>query len=101
MSKLDQTIVSSKAWLHRHQRATWMFEPSQIYGELVHTTSYGRVYAIFADHKYGKPFWVGRLCDSSDGGKVWTTCEIGLRSRSIEFERAGEYLFPFYHNLQE
>jgi len=71
-----------------------MFEPSKRYGELVHETPRGTVYAIFADHKYGKPFWIGRLCDSTDGRKFWGPCERELRSRSIEFEDAGEYVFP-------
>lgn len=83
-----------RAWLHRNGKTTWMFEPSQRYGELVHITSIGTVYAILAGHKYGKPFWVGRLCESADGSEFWATCEAELRARSIEFENAGEYVFP-------
>ena len=71
-----------------------MFEPSQRYEELVHETSRGTVYAIFADHKFGKPFWIGRLSDLKDGRKFWETYERELRARSIEFEDAGEYVFP-------
>jgi hypothetical protein len=78
-----------RAWLHRRGKSTWMFEPSQYYGELVHITRRGTVYAILAGHKYGKPFWVARLCDGA-----WCTVERELRARSIEFEDAGEYVFP-------
>ena len=65
-----------------------MFEPSQKYGELVHITRSGTVYAILASHKQGKPFWIGRLCNGA-----WCTTERELRARSIEFEDAGEYVF--------
>jgi hypothetical protein len=76
------------AWLHRRGKPSWMFEPSQRYGELVHITRKGTVYAIFADHKYGKPFWVGRLVDG-----VWITVEDHLSAHSIEFDGAGVYTF--------
>lgn len=86
-------VVMQRAWLHRRGKSTWMFEPSQLYGELIHKTAKGTVYAIFAAHKRGNPFWVGRLCDSADGHKFWATCGAKLRARSIEFEDAGEYVF--------
>lgn len=87
-------VVMQRAWLHRRGKSTWMFEPSQLYGEFVHKTAKGTVYAIIGGHKHGKPFWVGRLCESADGRKFWATCEAELRARSIEFEDAGEYVFP-------
>jgi hypothetical protein len=76
------------AWLHRRGKPSWMFTPSQQYGELVHITNRGTVYAIFADHQHGKPFWVGRLC-----GSVWITVEDQLSAHSIEFDGAGVYTF--------
>ena len=76
------------AWLHRRGKPSWKFVPSQRYGELVHITKKGTVYAIIADHKYGKPFWVGRLCD-----RVWITVEDQLSAHSIEFDGAGLYTF--------
>lgn len=86
-------IHCEAAWLHRGTRPSWKFEPSQRYGELVHITRRGTVYAIKADHKSGKPFWVGRLVDNGAGGKAWVTVEDELRATSIQFEGAGEYFF--------
>jgi hypothetical protein len=77
------------AWLHRRGKSTWMFEPNAKYGELVHVTRNGGVYAIIAGHKYGKPFWIGKLINDS-----WCTVENHLRSREIEFEDGGRYVFP-------
>lgn len=79
----------NRAWLHRRGKPTWMFEPSKVFDELVHITAKGTAYAIIADHKRSKPFWVGRLI-----GTAWCTCERELRARSIEFESTGEYIFP-------
>jgi hypothetical protein len=81
--------LAGEAWLHRNGKATWRFIPNPIYGELVHITRSGNVYAILAGHKVGKPFWIGILQDRS-----WLTCENILRARSIEFADAGEYVFP-------
>jgi hypothetical protein len=89
-----QSVVMQRAWLHRRRKSTWMFEPSQVYGELVHVTRSGTVYAIMAGHKCGKPFWVARLKDDGKGSRSWVTVEAELRARSIEFEDAGEYVFP-------
>jgi hypothetical protein len=89
MSDPVDAVVMQRAWLHRRGKSTWMFEPSQRYGELVHITRNGTVYAILAGHKHGKPFWVARLCDGA-----WCTVERELRARSIEFEDAGDYVFP-------
>ena len=61
----DSFVSNQRAWLHRNGKPTWMFEPSQEYGELVHITRSGAVYAIIAGHRYGKPFWVARLCDGA------------------------------------
>lgn len=82
-------VVLRRAWLHRRGKPTWVFQPSQRYGELIHTTRSGTVYAILAGHKHGKPFWVARLCDGA-----WCTVERELRATSIDFEHAGDYVFP-------
>lgn len=86
-------LYCEAAWLHRGTRPSWKFEPSQRYGELVHTTRRGTVYVIKSDHKSGKPFWVGRLVDDGAGEKAWVTWEDELRATSIQFEGAGEYFF--------
>lgn len=78
-----------RAWLHRKSGKPWEFTPSQRYGELVHVTRAGTVYAIIAGHKFGKPFWIGRLVETG----AWVTWENELRATSIQFEGAGEYFF--------
>lgn len=45
----------------RGSKTKWLFEPDAKYGELVHITNKGTVYAVLSGHKYGKPFWIGRL----------------------------------------
>lgn len=85
----DSVEFAEEAWLHRNGKKTWRFVPDPKYGELVHVTRSGAVYAILAGHKLGKPFWIGRLQDRS-----WLTCENHLRARSIEFANGGEYVFP-------
>jgi len=82
------------AWLHRNGRSTWEFKPEGCYGDLIHRTSKGTVYAIILGKSCDKPFWIGRLGKSSGGSDVWLTCERELRARSIEFENGGDYLFP-------
>jgi hypothetical protein len=91
---MGSEFLANRAWLHRRQRPTWMFEPNAKYGELIHRTGKGTVYAILADHKHGKPFWVARLHVDEGGRQSWFTVEARLRSRSIEFEDAGTYTFP-------
>lgn len=76
-------------WLHRRDRATWLFTPNQRYRQWVHITRKGTVYAVIPGLKHGKPFWVGRL---SNG--IWYTVERELRAREIEFSGGGRYLFP-------
>jgi len=78
-----------KAWLHRKGRKSWLFKPSVKYGELVHTTNRGTIYAIKAGHKYVKPFWIARLLED----QKWIAYEAKLRAASIEFEGAGVYYF--------
>lgn len=90
----NSVLYACRAWLHRRDRATWEFTPSQRYGELIHTTSKGTVYAIISSHKYGRPYWVGRRCEGRDGHEFWATCERHLRAHSIEFEGEGVYIFP-------
>lgn len=91
---MSNEIWPQKAWLYRHGcTKPWLFETSPQFDELIHTTSRGTVYAIFADHKHGKPFWIGRLAIKGIGWKVWVTCEASLRARSIVFDGAGEYVF--------
>lgn len=81
------------AWLHRKYESTWQFTANQAYGELVHITNRGTVYAIFANHKRGKPFWIGRRVVDAGGRIAWVRCEAQLRARSIKFEDAGVYIF--------
>jgi hypothetical protein len=81
-----------RAWLHRKHKNTWLFEPSQIHGRLVHCTKYGNTYAIFDGMAGGKPFWIGQLVEHG-GKKYWCTVEKELRAVSIEFEGAGRYSF--------
>jgi hypothetical protein len=78
-----------RAWLHRKGKSTWMFEPCPKYGQLVHKTNRGSVYAIIASHGRGVPFWIGKWHNG-----VWLRCDGHLRARSIEFEDAGKYVFP-------
>lgn len=91
---MDTIEHASRAWLHRRGKKTWMFYPSTVYGELVHITNNGTVYAILAGHKYGKPFWIGKLVTHDAGYTSWITVESELRARSIEFEYGGDYVFP-------
>lgn len=81
------------AWLHRHGKRSWQFTANPAFGELVHITSRGTVYAIFASLKKGKPFWIGRRAVDAAGRVVWLTCEKHLRATSIEFEGSGWYRF--------
>lgn len=91
---MSNEIWPQKAWLYRHGcQKPWLFEPSPPLGELIHTTSRGTVYAIVADHKHGKPFWIAKLVRDSRGEKVWITYEARLRARSIVFDGAGKYVF--------
>ena len=89
MTKPIRRIEKDCAWLHRHGKSTWLFQPNAKYGELVHITRTGTVYAIIAGHKHGKPFWVGKRIN-----EAWCTIERYLLSREIEFEGGGRYLFP-------
>lgn len=81
-----------RAWLHRKNKSTWMFEPCKIHRKLVHRTKYGKTYAIFDGMADGKPFWIGQLVEQ-DGKKYWCTVEKELRAINIEFEGAGRYSF--------
>lgn len=81
------------AWLHRRGKPTWLFTANQAHGELVHRTLYGGLYAIFANHKKGRPFWVGRCVVDAGGRITWVNCTAELRAQSIEFENAGIYTF--------
>lgn len=81
--------MTNRAWLHRGAKPPWVFQPSERYGELVHITRAGTVYAILTGHKVGKPFWVARLIRDA-----WCTVESELQATSIVFEGAGEYVFP-------
>lgn len=83
-------IYCERAILHRGTRPSWEFAPSQRYGELVHIMRAGAACAIIADHKHGKPFWIGRLVDA----RAWVTVEDRIGAESIEFECGGRYLFP-------
>jgi len=83
-------MMAEMAWLYRRDRTTWLFKADMLYGgKLVHITRAGNVYAIFAGHEFGKPFWIGRL-----HGKSWLTAENELRATEIEFENGGRYMFP-------
>lgn len=62
-----------ECWLHRRGKATWHFRPSQMYGEVVRVSKSGEVYAVLADHKLGKPFWIGHLVTGADGSRSWVT----------------------------
>lgn len=86
MTTLD---FAPTARLHRKGKATWIFSPVARYGELVHVTNKGTVYAILSDHKCGKPFWIGRLM-----GNAWCTVERDLRATEIVFDDGGTYTFP-------
>jgi hypothetical protein len=81
-----------KAWLHRRQKSTWVFEWSSEHDAFVHTTSRGTTYLIKRDH--WKPFWVGRISQSPSGARVCYTCENELRATFIDFENGGRYYFP-------
>ena len=91
--KLRNMSQHNRAWLHRRGKTTWMFEQSDEHELLVHKTARGTKYAIISGPFYGKPFWIGELCESPIGGTYWATCEVKLRARSIEFEGAGVYTF--------
>jgi hypothetical protein len=91
---MSPEIFTDRAWLHRRQRPTWMFEPSKLYGRLVHKTNKGTVYAIMQGIYIGKPFWVARLSIDGSGRQSWFTVEAELQATSIEFEDAGIYTFP-------
>jgi len=86
---MTEVLEGGDAWLHRRGKATWQFEPNAKYGELVHITRSGTVYAIIAGHKQGKPFWVAKLINGA-----WCTVELNLRVDEIEFAGGGRYLFP-------
>lgn len=86
-----------KVYLHRRNKALWIFEPSPKYGRLVHTTRYGTVYAIFWDiQQYvSKPVWIGlRIPHFYDKGDSWVTVEREIRADYLEFENGAKYYFP-------
>ena len=85
-------MTIDRVWLHRKGVVSWLFEPSEKYGEFIHITKNETVYAIIADHKHGKPFYIARLQGAPRG--IWVAAGSELRAQSIEFEGAGKYIFP-------
>lgn len=69
------------ALLIRAGKPSWEFNPSTQYGELVHETKHGNVYAIMSGHKgqSGKPFWIARLIN----GNAWVTVETEIKAKEI------------------
>ena len=78
-----------RAWLHRKGHRSWLFERSERYGDLVHITRNGTIYAIGSRLRYGKPLCVERLRNGT-----WSSVERQLKAVSIEFENGGYYWFP-------
>jgi hypothetical protein len=85
----QHAVLPARAWLHRRNKPTWVFQASKRYGELVHVTRQGTVYRICRGDSVEQPYWVRKLV-----GGQWQPAEREARARAIEFEHGGGYIFP-------